>query len=610
MKRSPILSAVLGPLAVAMLFTGCAVQRGIEVLKEPVARSSGLAVLFDRGRFSPSTNDVLRREGLSGEDPDATIRALNDKLRGGGQLDVRLAAAEVSIGAGLRDDEKEISRAFGYLLTAVELSEPGLALPDSDLKTKLEDIFDLGSGEIAALLHRQGLADGQRLEIAGPLRTYLLKWKSGSTGIKRADYYDTLTPTSRMKVRGYETVNVRPGVGGCMVGYRDGTEERRIKEPFMPLTGYAVPLTATLDWSGGGAEVVLHDVLEEEKVTLAGKIYPLAADFTAAVATASAATPGGDVGWLGLIRPGQASAKQGLYLLEPWRPDRIPLILVHGLMSSPRTWETVINACYGDPVIRKNYQILVFFYPTGFPIAENAATLRERLKAFQELYDPQRSNTKMRETVMVGHSMGCNLTNFQIRDGGDSLWSQFFNKPISDMDLPPAEKAELQRRIYFKANPDISRVIFICGPHRGSPIANGWIGMLAIDLIRLPLTTINYASNNILSFTTGLGHSVISESHSSIANLDVNSPVLVSILKQPMPEKPVIHSIIGDRGKASGVGSSDGVVPYWSSHLDGVKSEYWIPASHTTATRNPQNAREIRRILYEHLGNKLPAASH
>ena len=98
---------------------------------------------------------------------------------------------------------------------------------------------------------------------------------------------------------------------------------------------------------------------------------------------------------------------------------------------------------------------------------------------------------------------------------------------------------------------------------------------------------------------------MLSESPSSIGSLSVDSPVLMAILNQPMPRKPKLYSIIGDRDKASGPGSSDGVVPYWSSHLEGVP-ETFIPASHTTATRNPQGAIEIRRILHAPIGKKFP----
>jgi hypothetical protein len=33
------------------------------------------------------------------------------------------------------------------------------------------------------------------------------------------------------------------------------------------------------------------------------------------------------------------------------------------------------------------------------------------------------------------------------------------------------------------------------------------------------------------------------------------------------------HTIMGDRGRGDAPNSSDGVVPYWSSHMDGAKSE-------------------------------------
>ncbi len=519
--------------------------------------------------------------------------------------ELRLAAAEIAIGAGVGEYDSASVSGMGYLLTAIEITGPGLAGPESQTRTRIQAIFNQANADLASLVHQHQPGNGQSLKIDGPLKSYRLGVADSPAEITRMSYYDKMTPTSRMKVLGYKTDNIRTGVGGTLVGFREGTPERRLKEPFMPLTGYAVPLAATIRWSGNTAQVVLHDVLDLEKVTLDGKTYPLAGDFTAAVATAAAATPSGNVGFIGLVRPEEEKDKEGLYLLEPFRKDRIPLILVHGLFSSPRTWETVINSCYGDPVIREHYQILVFFYPTGFPIPENSAELRARLKAFRQLYDPQRTNPKMREMVMIGHSMGCNLANYQIRDGGDSLWDQFFTVPVDQLDATPEFKERARRMAYFKANTDISRVVFICRPHRGSPLANGWLGALAIDLIRIPFNTLNTISGDMIGEATGLGKTVLGESRSSIGNLSVDSPILLAILKQPMPREPPLHSIIGDRGKKPGPGSSDGVVPYWSSHLEPVESQLWIDASHTTATRNPQNAIEIRRILYEHLGMKF-----
>jgi transposase InsO family protein len=56
------------------------------------------------------------------------------------------------------------------------------------------------------------------------------------------------------------------------------------------------------------------------------------------------------------------------------------------------------------------------------------------------------------------------------------------------------------------------------------------------------------------------------------------------------------HSIMGDRGRGDTPNSSDGVVPYWSSHLQGARSELVVPSDHG-AQYNPQAIAEVSRIL-------------
>jgi hypothetical protein len=602
-----------GPaIAVVLLGSSCGTKPGIEILEQPVVRSDGKKVTLDGKTLPSSARSVLKREGLSRlarKDPAETIRRLDKILSEKEQSDVRFAAAALALARGDSQGRKANTETLGYFLTAIEMSEPGLA--GGEYQPYLTAIYSEANAALASLVHGLKLGPGQEFRVAGPLKTYRVAWKSGGDRTVRAGYYDTLTPVSYLDVQGFEKSNSRPGVGGALVGYRKGTEERRAKEPFMPNSGYAVPVTATTDFrSGGRARIALHDGLVDEQVTVSGNVYPLAADYTAAVATAVAASPSGKVGWVGMLRPEKNVGKEGLFLLEPYRDNRIPLILVHGLLSTPHTWDAVINACYGDPVIRRNYQILTFFYPTGFPIVENASTLRARLKAFQQKYDPGRRNPKMREMVMVGHSMGCNLTNFQIRDGGDSLYYKFFDKSIGEIETTSEFKQQMKRDAYFTANPDIDRVVFVCGPHRGSPLSNAWLGRFGAKLIHIPFSAADAITGNVLNSTTKAGRSVLSESNSSINNLEVNSPILLAILEQPMPDQPTMHSIIGDRGKDEPLkDSSDGVVPYWSSHLDGVKSEKMIPASHTTATANPENVQEIRRILRLHVGKGTPVAT-
>jgi hypothetical protein len=46
---------------------------------------------------------------------------------------------------------------------------------------------------------------------------------------------------------------------------------------------------------------------------------------------------------------------------------------------------------------------------------------------------------------------------------------------------------------------------------------------------------------------------------------------------------------------------TDGVVPYWSAHIDGVESEIVVEADRTSVHRHPLAVLEVRHILLEHL---------
>ena len=91
----------------------------------------------------------------------------------------------------------------------------------------------------------------------------------------------------------------------------------------------------------------------------------------------------------------------------------------------------------------------------------------------------------------------------------------------------------------------------------------------------------------------------------SVTNLAPKSPYLAVLNKQSI--QAPYNSIIGNRGKPGPlVDSSDGVVPYWSSHLDGAQSEVIVPGPHG-ACQLPQTIAELDRILRLNLG--LPTAS-
>jgi hypothetical protein len=86
----------------------------------------------------------------------------------------------------------------------------------------------------------------------------------------------------------------------------------------------------------------------------------------------------------------------------------------------------------------------------------------------------------------------------------------------------------------------------------------------------------------------------------SISVLSPTTPGLAALAKLPVNTATPFHSIIGDRGLGNGEKSSDGAVPYWSSHLPGAASEVIVPANHRTY-ESPEAIAEVKRILKLHV---------
>ena len=120
---------------------------------------------------------------------------------------------------------------------------------------------------------------------------------------------------------------------------------------------------------------------------------------------------------------------------------------------------------------------------------------------------------------------------------------------------------------------------------------------IAIRLIRLPFHLLSEIPETVADALKPKGQRSVVPT--SIQGLSPNSPLLHALDRLPI--QAVHHSIIGDRGRGDTPNSSDGVVPYWSSHLASARSEKIVPTGHD-AMDNPQAVEEIRRILLLNLG--------
>jgi len=292
-----------------------------------------------------------------------------------------------------------------------------------------------------------------------------------------------------------------------------------------------------------------------------------------------------------MIRGENMRTATGLLLTQPYDPNRIPVIFVHGLLSSKYIWRKTALALLQDPEIWRHYQFWAFSYPTGNPISFSALRLREDLAFAQQRFGLKNG------VVLIGHSMGGLLSRMQVTNSGRTIWNEVFGATAQELYMQVPNDSRLKRALIFKANPTVKEVIFIGTPHRGSRLAVGGIGAIAIWLIRLPsdlLHEIPEAVADVFNFREK--RPVVP---TSIQGLSPNSPLLHALDRLPI--LAVHHSIIGDRGRGDTPNSSDGVVPYWSSHLASARSEKIVPTGHDVMD-DPQAVEEIRRILLTTLG--------
>ena len=117
-------------------------------------------------------------------------------------------------------------------------------------------------------------------------------------------------------------------------------------------------------------------------------------------------------------------------MLQPYRPGKIPVVLVHGTASSPARWAELINELGGDPRIREQFQIWVFLYDTGNPIGYSAGRLRAALTATVQELDPEGKDPALRRMVVIGHSQGGLLTKLTAIDSGTRFWDRISTKPF------------------------------------------------------------------------------------------------------------------------------------------------------------------------------------
>lgn len=476
-------------------------------------------------------------------------------------------------------------------------------------KAEREKALRRYNGNLHALLQRlrrDGIAArdaGKKLQIRG----FQVSNDELPDGITPYDIYDDFIPAAEVPLHELEDRYTQDGLGVPMVGIipaeKVKKDSRRVN---IEAKGTVSIATAVLEFPAKGSPILrLVPILKQDSFRIGNQEYPLAADVSAALEVYANLTQLQKGRFLGMLKPQELRDVTGLSCLGKYDPNKIPVILTHGILSSANTFHNLVNRLMADPDIRRHYQFWYFNYPTGVAWTISAGVYRDSLKAVRKRLDPQQRNKNWDRMVVIGHSMGGLITHYsqctepwELLRGGKIpetlLHERYINTPF------PKEPDSRMRRTFFFRPVKAGMVVYMATPHRGSPLAKYRIVNTLMKLVQLPQNLIT----EVISIATLqqdillLNPANITEWFTSANQLDPDSFSIRGLRGMQVRNVPT-HSIIGDRGRGNTPHSSDGIVPYWSSHIP-WGTESIVPAGHSVQ-KEPETAEDLTRVLKQYL---------
>lgn len=345
--------------------------------------------------------------------------------------------------------------------------------------------------------------------------------------------------------------------------------------------------------------LVLADPLVLGALTIGEHSFPLAIDTSAAYVAGARTSKLGRLAIWGLLGGNEVGRRAGLYLLEDYDPNKRPLVMIHGLGSSPLIWLGLSNAVWAEPHLRSRYQVWHVVYQTNAPLLVTRRRVQSYLDDAWHVLDPEGDDPARSGMVLVGHSLGGVVARMLCVDSGDVLWDAAFVVPPDSLQADADDRKVIEETFRFTAYPGVGRAIFIAAPHRGSPSAVRWFGRLAQVLIgrRTPEITAlrRIARDNPENIRPELSGLYQRGMVNSISTLQHAQPVRLAGEKL-MPAAGIpYHTIAGSLPRHP---STDGAVPLDSALLAGAASTLVLPSGHNLH-ESPEALAEVLRILRE-----------
>lgn len=611
---------LLATLAAVFLWMGgCASPVGVRYLEPHEAYRKMTENVLSGSALSAPTVQILHRSGLEEvfrREPGRAIASLHKGLPTVQEADRLFALSELSFlhGSTSGDRQHLLSSAlyaYAFLFPGDRGSEP--------------DPFD-PRFRTAVELYNQGIVGGFQSRSGGEVvlkeGTYPIPWGDLVLTISPDEFrwgsfrLNNFRSAMELEVRGLRNWYRWPGIGAPLVASIERLPG--VEDPAFAKVPPAIKVAATALFRPDNIEEGLRsgrvtgrlELMTKEETTTVdvyGRTIPVEFGLSSALAYT---LEGSQVyrfelkGFFsGNFLPFKETSrfKDNVFLMAPFRPGRIPLVLVHGTASSPARWAQLINEIQNDRELWGKYQIWLFTYNTGNPVLYSAGIMANGLRKTVQELDPEGKDSAIRKMVIVGHSQGGLLAKLTAVYSGGRFWDDVMPVPLDDLDVTPETAGILRRSLVYEPLPFVKRVVFISTPHGGSYVAGGFVGWLAGKFISLPARLLHPFSEVFASNPDMAARFSLKDIPRSTDNMDPKSPFIRALSSIPMAPGIIAHSIIAVKNPDDPKEKwNDGVVEYGSAHIDGVASELIVHSGHSTQDE-PQTIEEVRRILIENL---------
>jgi len=613
----------LGPVACcvfALVLVACSAPVKVSRVDLRTAYEDVNRTALSSDQLSENTRAVLRSAALLDtfeDNPDAAIAALRAQAIASGMRWPDLyALAEMSYFQGDRTKSAPMLAAAVLYAYAVLFPGSGGDTPSpfsgqfqhaaSIYNLALTQVLSTGAGGAISVKSGRSVLPFGTLDLVVEQSTLSFAGRPMTSFV----------PTMNLQVKGFKNDYRSDGIGAPMAA---GLMPAPRPDTALVLpASLRVPTTAVLEMEHprqqlAGADVTAHlalyTIYDTTSIQIDGQTVPLEYDQTAVRALTAVEGKGWTRELSGLLNNVLAGPNgndnEHLFALEPHRPGRIPVVLVHGTASSPLRWADMVNDLLEDKQIREHYEFWFFTYNTGNPIPISANVLRHALENAVKSLGGVQADPALGEMVVIGHSQGGLLTKLISIDSGTKIWDALSSKPVDELNLKPETKSLLKESLFVRHLPFVRTVIFIATPHGGSYQASLTIVGLFTRLVTLPLSITAAAADVLTNAGNALKLKQDRRAFNSINGMSPGNPGIEAVRRIPVAPGIHAHSIIPTLQDGPLVNRNDGVVEYKSAHIDGVESELVIEHQGHSTQSNPLAVREVHRILLDQLG--LPA---